>query len=243
MKPEILLIHGFRGNPSGLAEIGAHLTYQGYKVSNPSIPPFGESKALERYDKAEYADFIANYIKENGLKKPILVGHSMGSLVASATAEKYPELINDKLILLAPIAAKPARPIAILNPLAVHVPRRLIDDGTTLYLMIRQDRATTKKTFKLTHAASKLYTSKRDVVEAGRFSCKYEIGDFNFTKNLLLLGGAKDHLVNRKKVQKLAEKFSAKMPVKTVFIQKTGHLLNYEKPIETATEIIKFIES
>ncbi|MBQ9016885.1 alpha/beta hydrolase [Candidatus Saccharibacteria bacterium] len=243
MKGNIVLVHGYRGSPAGLAEIGERLEKAGYKVFLPSIPPFGGSGPLESYTRDSYADFIARYLGENKISKPVLVGHSMGSLIVAATAEKYPELLDNKLIFLAPISVKPPRPIAILNPLATAFPRGVVDVTTTAFNMVPNGLETTKKTMRLTREASKQFTSKSDVKLAGIFSIDHAISDFNFNKNTLFLAGAKDHLISRKKTEALAAELSKKMPTKTAFVSGTGHLLNYEKPLETAAEITKFLES
>lgn len=241
MSKNIILIHGYRGNPSGLAEIGEKLKKAGFTVYLPSIPPFGDSKSLKSYTKNTYANFIAKYIEENHIKNPILIGHSMGSLVAAATAEKYPDLLGEKLIFLAPISVKPPRPIAALNPLATAFPRGIVDVTTTAFNMVPNGLKTTKKTMRLTREASKQFTNKSDVKAAGVFSIDHAISDFDFKKDTLFLAGARDHLISRKHTEALAKTLSDKMPAKTVFIPGTGHLLNYEKPSETATAIIKFL--
>jgi len=239
MKPDVVLIHGYRGSPAGLAEIGKVLESAGHRVFIPSIPPFANSKPLEDYTKDSYADFISNYIDENQIKNPVLIGHSMGSLIAAATAEKYPEKLNSKLVFLAPISTKPPRPIAILNPLATAFPRSVVDVTTTAFNMVPNGLKTAKKTMRLTREASKQFASKKDVKSAGIFSISHSISSFNFHKNALFLAGAKDHLISRKHTESLANKLGQK----TAFIPGTGHLLNYEKPKETADEIIKFLES
>ena len=243
MSKNIVLIHGYRGSPAGLAEIGEYLQTAGYNVYLPSIPPFGGSEPLGSYTRDSYADYLANYLKEYKISKPILVGHSMGSLIAAATAEKYPELLGDKLIFLAPLSVKPPRPIAILNPLATAFPRGVVDVTTTAFNMVPNSLETTKKTMRLTREASKQFTSKNDVKLAGIFSINHAISDFNFQKNTLFLAGIKDHLISKKRTESLAHTFGQKMPTHVVFIPGTGHLLNYEKPVETAAEVKKFLES
>lgn len=243
MTQNIILIHGYRGSPAGLSEIGKELEKSGYKVYIPSIPPFANSKPLEVYTKDSYADFIASYIKENQIEKPVLIGHSMGSLIAAAVAEKYPELLSEKIIFLAPISTKPPRPIAVLNPLATAFPRSVVDVTTTAFNMVPNGLKTTKKTMRLTREASKQFTSKKDVKLAGIFSINHAISSFNFKKHALFLAGAKDHLIAKKRTEALARKLGEKMPVSTAFIPGTGHLLNYEKPLETAAKISKFLES
>jgi pimeloyl-ACP methyl ester carboxylesterase len=54
---------------------------------------------------------IANYIKENKIDKPIIIGHSMGGGLALALASDYPELI-EKIIV---VDALPSLP-ALMNP-------------------------------------------------------------------------------------------------------------------------------
>ncbi|WP_306349728.1 alpha/beta fold hydrolase [Flavobacterium sp. '19STA2R22 D10 B1'] len=54
---------------------------------------------------------IANYIKANKIKKPIIIGHSMGGGFALALASDYPELI-EKIIV---VDALPCLP-ALMNP-------------------------------------------------------------------------------------------------------------------------------
>ena len=242
MKQNLVLIHGYRGSPAGLGEISDALEKAGYKVYSPSIPPFGDSAALSSYNRDSYAEFIADYIKKNKILKPVLIGHSMGSLVASATAEKYPGLLNEKLIFLAPISTKPPRPIAVLNPLVTALPRGVVDVTTTAFNMVPNGLETTKKTMRLTREASKKYTSKNDVKLAGEFSIGNSIPSFDFKKTTLFLAGEHDHLISRKHTEALAAKLGKKMETTTVFIPGTGHLLNYEKPKETAAEIIKFLE-
>lgn len=238
MKKDIILLHGYRGGPAGLREISAELEKAGYKTYLPSVPPFGDSSPLKSYDRDTYADFVADFIKKNKLQKPIIIGHSMGSMVAAATAEKYPNLIADKIIFLSPISNTPPRPIATLNPLITILPRGLVDVTTTAYIMIPNGLETAKKTIRLTREVSKKYTTKDDVKLAGEFSIKNAIPSFNFKKDALFIAGKHDHLISPKHTKALAEKLKAK----AVFIPGTGHILNYEKPKEVAAEILKFLE-
>lgn len=237
-KPPLLFIHGFRGSHEGLIDVAIWLVDSGYECYYPDIPPFGpEATDLSSYDANSYADFIADYIRKNNLKKPVLIGHSMGSLIASATAEKYPELIAEKLILMAPISEKPPRPIAALQPLVTILPNKLVDYLTTKYLFIPRDHDALKETLEITHRCSKYYTKKPSVRASAKFSAAHKISDFNFKKDTLLLAGEKDRLISRKKTEALAKKLNAKAK----FIKGAGHLLNYEKPKEAALAIKKFL--
>lgn len=135
VKPSIVLVHGFRGSPLGLEAIAQILRQAGYQVHIPAIPPFAGAGELSSYQAKDYADFLARYIRDQNLSRPILIGHSMGSIVVSATAKFYPQLINHKLVLLSPISTKTAKPFALISPLAAIVPRRIVDYITTRYLL------------------------------------------------------------------------------------------------------------
>ena len=45
-----------------------------------------------------YRDAVAAYIREKGLNKPVIVGHSLGGFVALAIGEKYPDLPGKLII-------------------------------------------------------------------------------------------------------------------------------------------------
>lgn len=236
----IILVHGLRGSPLGLKDIKRDLEKAGYKVYAPAIPPFAGAKPLVECSAATYADFLANFIRTKKIQKPILIGHSMGSIIVAATAERYPELIDHRLILLSPISTKPAKFFAALTPFSALLPSRLVDYLTTRYLFVPKDHQLFRKALAITHDCSSDHPPKKlDVMRSAKFSAHNSILDFNFTKQTLLLAGESDHLIKKTATEQLAKTLSAT----TVFIPESGHLHNYEKPHETATEIIRFLKA
>lgn len=239
-KPPLILIHGFRGAPVGLEVIAQDLRAAGYNVLVPAIPPFAGATELTEYTPSSYAEFLANYIRTNQLERPILIGHSMGSIVAAATADKHPELIHQKLILLAPISSRTPKLFSLVAPLQNFVPRKLVDYITTRYLFVPHNRKLFKQVIQLTNRCSGDCPPKRQSASAAtRFSTQNSVSDFRLTENVLFLTGEKDRVVSPAKTNQLAQKLGAK----TVYLKDSGHLLNYEKPHETTNEIIKFLES
>ena len=101
-KPSLVLVHGYRGAPIGLKTIAEQLEEAGYEVYVPAIPPFGGATLGHTYDAKSYADYLAKYIKSKSLDHPVLIGHSMGSIIVAATAHFHPDLINQKIIFLSP---------------------------------------------------------------------------------------------------------------------------------------------
>lgn len=237
-KTTLLFIHGFRGNGLGLKELTKkYFNSKKYDIHIPAIPPAG-GNSLKEYSAISYARFVAKYIKKNQLEKPILIGHSMGSIIVAAVAERYPELIADKIIFLAPISKKTSIFFRLISPLSVLLPNRLVTYISTKYTFVSKDKALFSKALKTSYLCGSDYTKKTDVLKAARFSSTSSIDDFEFKKQALFLSGDHDRLMSHSKTDTVAAKFHAK----NIYLPGCGHLLNYEKPKETADAIKKFLD-
>lgn len=237
-KPALILVHGFRGSPIGLKEIGKYLQQNGYRVFIPSIPPFAGAKKLPEYTPQSYADYLKTFVKEHRLQKPILIGHSMGSIVVAAALESYPKLFHNKAVLMSPISKRTAVPFRMIAPLSALAPKATVDYITTKFLFTPRDKTLLKHVLEVTHDCSNDQPPlKSEIIQAAKFSTKYAIGDFNLKQNILLLAGANDRLISQDQTVALAQKSDAEL----IFLPSTGHLHNYEQPCETAQAILKFI--
>ena len=68
-KPELLFIHGFRGNHLGLLEVKKYFEAKGYKCYAPDIPPAYNTQKekiprLSEHTADGYAKWVADYILE-----------------------------------------------------------------------------------------------------------------------------------------------------------------------------------
>lgn len=257
-KPALILVHGFRGSPLGLAAIAKTLRQNGYAVHTPALPPFAGAKLHPTtltsktsknqnkhrrltYSPTDYADYLRHYIETQNLTQPVLIGHSMGSIVVTAAARQYPKLVNQKLILLSPISTKPPRLISAISPLANYLPRKIVDYITTKFLFVPHDKKLFRKTLDLTHQCSNDQPpSKSELSAAMKFSTSYSIADFleDMQKDISIIAGERDRLIGQKATCKLANRYHAKVN----FIPHSGHLHNYEKPTETAELILKSLD-
>ena len=214
-KPPLILLHGFRGSPLGLSEVADVLRADGYEVYTPAVPPFSGA-ALPSFTPEAYVSFVNDFIEEHSLEKPILMGHSMGSIIAAAVAHTDPSIIHQKLILLSPISARTTRLVAPLVPLSAGMPRLVTDYVTTRFLFVPHDPKLFRKTLAITNQCS---------------------GDQVPRAREVFLAGESDRIVNKKNTEQLAEEIGAKLE----FIPGSGHLHNYEKPKETAEAILRFL--
>jgi len=104
----VVLIHGMWSTPDVFKELRCFFENQGYEVFTPRLPfhyPMQEmdkeaQAGLKRSGIDEYVEAVSNLI--NSLdKKPIVVGHSMGGLLAQLIAARHE---CEKLILLSSAA-------------------------------------------------------------------------------------------------------------------------------------------
>lgn len=237
-KQNLVFIHGFRGSSLGLEELSKCFDKKKFNIYLPDLPPAGEN-SLPEYSARHYARFVANYIKSKKIKDPILIGHSMGSIIVAATAERYPELLGDKIVFLSPISVHPGLFFKALTPLSALLPNKLVGYITTKYLIIPKDKDLLRRTLLTTYHCGADQKSKRDTYKSAKFSCEYAISDFAFDKTPIFISGAKDRLIPKRKTIDIAHTFN---DADTVWIENAGHLLNYEQPKKTASAIKSFLK-
>lgn len=136
-KPPVVLIHGMWSDAETMTELQAAFRNQGYAVEAVTLPhhgPRGSHTAASRAALAQtrlqdYVRFLIDHVKQLD-RAPILVGHSMGGLLAQLTAARVP---CERLILLS--SAAPAG----INGLGLSVFRTL---GRNLLLFPLWKKAT-----------------------------------------------------------------------------------------------------
>lgn len=117
--PDILMVHGFRGDHHGLEPIVACLGSE-LNVVIPDVPGFGESSDL--VSPANINSFIAwllSFAREiHATEQTLILGHSFGSIVvAGALSQGF---AKNKAVLINPIAANALQgPRGVLTKLAV----------------------------------------------------------------------------------------------------------------------------
>ncbi|MCX8094989.1 MAG: alpha/beta hydrolase [Caldisericia bacterium] len=100
----ILLIHGFAASTFSFREIYTPLS-KDYKVYAIDLPGFGLTERVSSknltfnpYSRSGQVEVVKRFLDKIGIKKVIILGHSMGGAVASYFTIKYPEYV-EKLII------------------------------------------------------------------------------------------------------------------------------------------------
>ncbi|WP_440878804.1 alpha/beta hydrolase [Vibrio natriegens] len=107
-KPPVVLIPGMWSTGETLSEVQQAFEAQGYEVDSLCLPEHKNKLEYSQADKSrlatttlqDYVDFIVARVKSHDLA-PILVGHSMGGLLAQLVAARVPV---SKLVLLSSAA-------------------------------------------------------------------------------------------------------------------------------------------
>ena len=88
----LMLLHGIS---SGAASWHKQMALNGFRVLAWDMPGYGESPmlAVARANAGDYADVLAAMLDRAGVWQAVLVGHSLGALVASAFAAKFPDRV------------------------------------------------------------------------------------------------------------------------------------------------------
>ncbi|MCA1857763.1 alpha/beta hydrolase [Massilia oculi] len=91
-RPAIVLIHGAQNDHSVWALQSRYLAHHGYAVLAPDLPGHGRSAGPALASVEAMADWILALLAAAGVRRALLAGHSMGSLVALETAARAPQL-------------------------------------------------------------------------------------------------------------------------------------------------------
>ena len=100
----VLLLHGKNFNASSWATTIAFLNERGYRVIAPDQIGFGKSSKPTgyQYSFAALASNTRALLAKLGIERSLVVGHSMGGMLATRYALAYPENV-EKLVLVNPI--------------------------------------------------------------------------------------------------------------------------------------------
>jgi len=252
----VLMVHGFRGNHLGLLKIIDGL--EEYRFIVPDLPGFGVSTPMTElpHTAAGYAAFVEAFITGLQLDKPVLLGHSYGSVIASRVAATEPGLVSE-LVLVSPIATAPSAGLNHLVSMFVegyywlgtHLPERL---GTrvlmsrtfnrlmSLTLTKTRDPATRRAIYRHHLGDLQFAQNRRVITESFPDSIAKTAADEaeRIPHRTLLIAGEKDALSPARSQRGLA----ARLPQGSlVLIPHVGHLVHLEAPREAAQAIRRFL--
>ena len=86
---DVVLLHGWGQNIEMMEPLGKNLCEKN-RITIIDFPGFGSSQTPDfAYTIYDYTDLLREFLKELGIKKPILVGHSFGGRFSICYASRY----------------------------------------------------------------------------------------------------------------------------------------------------------
>jgi pimeloyl-ACP methyl ester carboxylesterase len=252
-KTPVILVHGLRGDHHGLQEIAESLEEKGYKLFTPDLPGYGEEVALEDQSLRGYANWLKSYIESLNLKQPpVVIGHSMGSIVTSHFLRIYPNIADPRTIFLSPIIRTPkgqkrsnfsvAAICGFLQLLSGHARYRFMRSKFVSLIVSRTLSYDHRRQKYIDHMHFEYcgqFTSTISLMNDIRLSMHEQTVLPEKAKTLTLMGDH-DRLTKVRNVEaRIAGCKNAELHV----IQKKGHLINYECPQKVAKIIDEFLQA
>jgi len=99
-KPSIVFIHGAGLDHSSFALQSRYFGYHGWNVLALDLPGHGRSEGPPLPSIAAMADWVVEVMNHLTIQKAVLVGHSMGSLIALDAAARHAQRV-EKIALIA----------------------------------------------------------------------------------------------------------------------------------------------
>ncbi|SOC37763.1 pimeloyl-ACP methyl ester carboxylesterase [Rhizobium subbaraonis] len=116
--PPVVLLHGWCCDHSFLAPQRAHLARAGHAILSLDLRGHGRSDAPQQpYPISAFSDDVIWICAELGLKRPVLLGHSMGGIVAYDIAARRPDLPG-AIVMIDSAVARPAAAQKMIGPIA-----------------------------------------------------------------------------------------------------------------------------
>ncbi|GAA1121403.1 alpha/beta hydrolase [Citricoccus alkalitolerans] len=276
----MVAIHGFRGDHHGLALLADCLP--GREIFLPELPGFGHSPAFPDapHTVAHYVTVLGSAVEALGLvtgtsagrhaasppgrwRRPTLLGHSFGSVIAAQLAAADPDRW-DGLVLLNPICepaltADDSTSKALMSRIAegyyevsAALPERLGSALLSSPLVVwitgtvmakTEDRHTLAYLHDQHQNYFSAYDHRQVLVEAYRASTSGSVLDVAEQLRLpvLLVAGADDELGSVRGQRKLARRIGRASPrAQLEVLDGVGHLIHYERAPEAAALISAF---
>ena len=229
----LIMLHGWKNDVSSFWEITQLLKDQ-FTIWLIDLPGFGRSENPKRdFRVIDYAEIIKGFISLLKIKKPILLGHSMGGRITIKLAVKYPDLLS-KIILESSAGIRPKTDTLKL----------------ILYILTKLFKYLIPNVFNLREKIRIGFYKKiqSDYLTAGSLKHIFtNVSNEDLTKDLpkikletLLIWGEKDptketSLKNGKKIYQLIE--NSKMAI----FENVGHFPHLENPERFAYYVKDFV--
>ncbi len=245
----VVLVHGWMGSAYDFINI-LGLFPPGFRVIAVDLPGCGLSEARDNfgYTVESFVSFLKEFIGVLGVREFVLVGHSMGGIIAINFALAYPELV-ERLVLISPDGLKGEEGIwlffgrlgPITDLLGMMNNRFFVKMGMRLNVFYDDSKITEELLDSVALSAltergrgAQLKITRNIVGEAHVDALLARID-----KPTLIIWGKNDGVLSVKWAKKFKEGIKNS---RLVVLDKCGHMPMFEKPYTTIRYINSFLE-
>jgi pimeloyl-ACP methyl ester carboxylesterase len=253
----VVIAHGYRGDHHGLEPVIALLP--GIRFISPDLPGFGLSTPMTQAPHSidGYARWFVAFLDALGLRgEAVILGHSFGSMVTTYAIDAGLEA--PALILINPISTDPHQGGGrVMNALtrayygaARKLPQRLGRGLLGNWAIVQIMSVTLAKTrdpqlrrwiHEEHHRYFNGFSDPETVAEAFDASLSTDVTKYagSLTMPVLLIAGEDDEIAPAPGQRT----FITQLPHgELVMLDGVGHLIHYERPVEAAEAITRFLE-
>ena len=234
----VFLIHGLGGTSNTFTPQMAVLS--GCRVLRPDLPCAGRSPLAEAASLPAFANTLARMADRLGIKSAIIIGHSLGTIVAQHLAAEYSSLVRKMVLIGALIEPSEASREALRQRAAVARAEGLAGIATQLA------QATTSADTKSRNPTTVAFIREsimRQSPEGYARTCEALAGA-RVAKHeqircpALLITGEEDATAPSSMARQLAERIAG---ARVAILPRCGHWPTLERPQEVNTELRRFV--
>lgn len=237
----VIFLHGYSDSWHSFEEILSYLPESIHAFALSQRGHGNSSKPESNYHPKGLAADVAAFIKELGLQKAIIAGHSLGGVVAQQFALDYPEL-NLAIVLIDSSPAFRDNPamsafrkevLELVDPIAYEFAEEF--QSSTIVKPIDSFRL---KFF--IEESLKMPARVWKVVNDGFMNVDYTKELHKIEQPVLIFWGDKDQICPESSQYKMVKEFAN---AKFIIYPGTGHALHWEQPLRFAEDLVSFIQS
>lgn len=239
----ILLLHGFLASHKLWAAQFEDLSKR-YRVIAPDLPGHGESESLGYLHSMELmAEAVHSLIRHLGLRKVVMVGHSLGGYISLAFAEKYTDKLKGLILINSTAAADSVERKTSRDQLIKMLPHKfdlVIDSLVASFFAVNGPfRRYSLREYKKWAKACRpigIAANVRGMKERKEREIILKFAPYPY----LIISGAEDPIINR-----VQSKSEAKLnPLGSLLLlEDSGHMSVLEKPWFVNRLILHFLRS
>lgn len=227
----IIILHGWQDNITNWYQV-QRLLAKNYRIFLLDLPGFGKSENPKSiWGVKEYALFVSSFVKELEIKKPIVVGHSFGGMIAAHFAANNSKSVK-KLILISSAGVKSRSSF-------VNFKINIFKIGGIFFKLAGLSNSKYENSLK-SKIGSRDYKSAKELRETFKkvVNQSIEISLSKIKAQTLILWGDKDKELNLS----LSKVFKKNIPNSHIkVLWGTGHFPHIEAPKLLAKSIHQFI--